>query len=669
MSAVQRAMRDDDGDVLVFLPGHRRDPAHPIGICATSLGAQPRRRASLWPDRCRGPSRMRRSRPSPTGRRRVVLATDIAETRSPSRVCGSWSTAVSLAQPRYDPATGMTRLTTVSTSRDSADQRAGRAGRTEPGVAYRLWSTVEHGTRAAHRPPEISQVDLAGLALEVAAWGASADSAPLPRSPAGASARPGDRAAHRARRARRRGHGSPHVGRRMVGLPLHPRLARMVIADSVVACPASVAALLDERDVLRGRPDELPVDLALRRPDRRRRAPRPRRSARRRPWCAPTPPTSPVGPTCRSTPGCGRRRSLPVRCCSTPIPTGSPAGDDPGSSSCARDRRLHRHRRSARPRAVRRRRRSRRAALPGADPPRRGTHRRRRRRRPRRSPRRDAVALEWDQRSRRPGRPCRAPPRCAPPRRAGAASPSQATRPPPCSLDRVRRTASPCSAGRGARWRCVRASTSSIAWSATRGQIGARTPCSPVVDEWLAPYLAGMTRRGDLERARRRHAVAVTVAVARWRRARRSGTAVTRSAHRRDRCRSTTTASGRRPGCECRTCSGSASTRRSPAGVCPIVLELLSPADRPIQVTVRSARLLVGLVGGGPQGDGRSLSEAPVAARPGHGSTASPQAGSGSRLKITRTVRCHAGTSARRRRAAARCGSSSKMRLKERPIG
>ena len=78
----------------------------------------------------------------------------------------------------------MTRLTTVSISRDSAEQRAGRAGRTEPGVAYRLWSKIEHGSRPAHRAAEIAAVDLSGLALEVAAWGTADRGAGVSRSAA-----------------------------------------------------------------------------------------------------------------------------------------------------------------------------------------------------------------------------------------------------------------------------------------------------------------------------------------------------------------------------------------------------------------------------------------------------------------------------------------------------
>ena len=100
-----------------------------------------------------------------------MLSTDIAEsslTVSGVRIVVDAGLA---RVPRHDLGSGMTRLTTISTSRASADQRAGRAGRTEPGVAYRLWSKLEHATRRAHLEAEITQVDLAGVALELAAWG------------------------------------------------------------------------------------------------------------------------------------------------------------------------------------------------------------------------------------------------------------------------------------------------------------------------------------------------------------------------------------------------------------------------------------------------------------------------------------------------------------------
>ncbi|MEP4652515.1 MAG: ATP-dependent helicase C-terminal domain-containing protein, partial [Ilumatobacter sp.] len=172
-------------------------------------------------------------------------------------------------EPRFDPRSGMTRLTTVATSRASAEQRAGRAGRTEPGAAYRLWSKLEHGTRPKHRSPEILQADLAGFALELASWGVGND----PDAPTGALTfidEPPTAALRQARELL----GDLHaldpatgtltsLGRDMLALPVHPRLARMVaLVRPALACV--IATLADERDVFRGRPDDLPVDLSLR---------------------------------------------------------------------------------------------------------------------------------------------------------------------------------------------------------------------------------------------------------------------------------------------------------------------------------------------------------------------------------------------------------------------
>ena len=195
----------------------------------------------------------------------MCLSTDIAEsslTVSGVRIVVDAGLA---RVPRHDIGSGMTRLTTVSTSRASADQRAGRAGRTEPGVAYRLWSKLEHATRRAHLEAEITQVDLAGVALELATWGTPIDELRFIDQPP-------PRALQQAHELLRRlgaldGDGRPTTtGRAMLALPLHPRLARMVVeateADTGLACV--VAAILDERDVLRGRADELPADLALR---------------------------------------------------------------------------------------------------------------------------------------------------------------------------------------------------------------------------------------------------------------------------------------------------------------------------------------------------------------------------------------------------------------------
>jgi ATP-dependent helicase HrpB len=260
--AVLRALGAEQGDVLVFLPGigeirrveqfltERVGPDVDIRLLAGALSLAEQDLALM---------------PSPIGRRRVVLSTDIAE--SSLTVSGVRIVVDSgLARvPRHDLGSGMTRLTTVSTSRASADQRAGRAGRTEPGVAYRLWSKLEHTTRRAHLEAEITQVDLAGVALELAAWG-------TPLNELRFIDPPPSRALQQAHELLRQlgaldDGGRPTLsGRAMLALPLHPRLARMVIAvadlDKSLACV--IAAILDERDVLRGRVDELSADLALR---------------------------------------------------------------------------------------------------------------------------------------------------------------------------------------------------------------------------------------------------------------------------------------------------------------------------------------------------------------------------------------------------------------------
>lgn len=263
-SAVQHALRHDEGDILVFLAG----------------AADIRRVASLLERENRignvdvrplfgalSPSEQDLAlTPSPAGRRRVVLATDIAETSLTVEGIRVVIDSGQVRSPRYDPRSGLTRLHTGVHSRASAEQRAGRAGRTEPGVAYRLWSRMEQATRRPHADPEIATVDLAGLALELAVWGTSADELrfldPPPRRPL-----------DDARRllvdlGALDEHGRvTDAGRNMSELPVHPRLARMVTAGAALgfgAIACSLAALLEERDVLRGRPDELPTDMVER---------------------------------------------------------------------------------------------------------------------------------------------------------------------------------------------------------------------------------------------------------------------------------------------------------------------------------------------------------------------------------------------------------------------
>ena len=258
-SAVERALRDETGDVLVFLPGIgeilriRERLAASVGPL---VDIRPLAGALSMEDQDLALA------PSPPGRRRVVLATDIAETSLtvdgvPVVVDSGLARA-----PRFDVGTGMTRLTTVSISRDSAEQRAGRAGRTEPGVAYRLWSKIEHGSRLAHRPAEIDTVDLSGLALELTAWGTTPDRLSFVDPPPPRAWRQGRDLLTMLGALADDGR-LTDVGRRMVSLPLHPRLARMV-AGAPMTAACVIAAIVDERDVMRGRIDEVPADLSLR---------------------------------------------------------------------------------------------------------------------------------------------------------------------------------------------------------------------------------------------------------------------------------------------------------------------------------------------------------------------------------------------------------------------
>ncbi|TFH15269.1 MAG: DEAD/DEAH box helicase, partial [Acidimicrobiales bacterium] len=183
VTAILRALREQTGDLLVFLPGIgeiRRTESQLRGVVGADVDVYPLAGALSLAEQDLALA------PSSPGRRRVVLSTDIAETSltvDGVRVVVDSGLA---REPRFDARTGMTRLTTVATSRASAEQRAGRAGRTEPGAAYRLWSKLEHGTRAKHRSPEITQADLAGFALELAAWGGGDDLRFIDEPPSGA---------------------------------------------------------------------------------------------------------------------------------------------------------------------------------------------------------------------------------------------------------------------------------------------------------------------------------------------------------------------------------------------------------------------------------------------------------------------------------------------------
>jgi ATP-dependent helicase HrpB len=259
VAAILRSLGEESGDILVFLPGIgeiRRTEAQLADVIGPGIDVYPLAGALTLAEQDDALAS------SPPGRRRVVLSTDIAETSLTVDGIRVVIDSGLAREPRFDARTGMTRLVTVANSRASAEQRAGRAGRTEEGAAYRLWSKIEHGSRAKYRSPEIMQADLAALALELAAWGGVDGLNFIDEPPAAALAQahtllqdlyavdPDDRSI------------TP-VGQMMLGLPVHPRLARMIaVEQSALACV--VATLVEERDIFRGRPDDLPADLALR---------------------------------------------------------------------------------------------------------------------------------------------------------------------------------------------------------------------------------------------------------------------------------------------------------------------------------------------------------------------------------------------------------------------
>ncbi|WP_068876755.1 MULTISPECIES: ATP-dependent helicase HrpB [unclassified Phenylobacterium] len=245
--AVERALAEETGSLLVFLPGQGeilrtaerlRERARPNVEIAPLYGALDPR------------DQDRAIEPAPPGVRKVVLATSIAETSltiQGVRVvvdCGLART------PRYDPASGLMRLATVRVSRAAADQRRGRAGRTEPGACYRLWDEAETRALPAYADPEILDADLSGLALDLARWGAkdAADLAFLDPPPAAAFAE-ARALLHRLEALDEGGVLTAHGGA-LAEFPLAPRLAHMVLkaAETDQALRAArIAALITER--------------------------------------------------------------------------------------------------------------------------------------------------------------------------------------------------------------------------------------------------------------------------------------------------------------------------------------------------------------------------------------------------------------------------------------
>ncbi|MEQ6119967.1 ATP-dependent helicase HrpB [Reichenbachiella sp. MALMAid0571] len=256
---VIKAVREQEGDTLVFLPGQgeikkceeilrkelRGFMIHPL------YGQLPQGKqfAAIMPDK--------------NGKRKIVLATSIAETSLTIEGIKIVVDSGFGRTSRFDPKSGLSRLETIQIAKDSADQRAGRAGRLSAGTCYRMWSKATNDRLAEHRTPEILEADLASLVLDMAQWGIMDVSQLtwLTPPPKGALAQASE-TLHQLD-ALENGRITEH-GKNIHKLPCHPRIAHMLLMaqeDGMLTLATDIAPLLEERDPL-GR--EAGIDINLR---------------------------------------------------------------------------------------------------------------------------------------------------------------------------------------------------------------------------------------------------------------------------------------------------------------------------------------------------------------------------------------------------------------------
>jgi len=265
-NAIKKALRENKGDILAFLPGAgeilrtqqilEEDNAE---ICVQplygDLSQQKQQEAIL---------------PHPQGKRKVVLATSIAETSLTIEGITVVIDSGFARSPRFDIQTGLTRLETIKVTKDAADQRTGRAGRLGPGTCYRLWSEGSHIHLIPNRKPEILEADLAPLMLELGQWGIQNINELLWLTP------PPIAAVSQAKELLNQlgalqNNKITTRGKEMLQMPTHPRLAHMLIeagffqkkdpTESYIALASDIASILEERDPLS---KETGADLSLR---------------------------------------------------------------------------------------------------------------------------------------------------------------------------------------------------------------------------------------------------------------------------------------------------------------------------------------------------------------------------------------------------------------------
>ena len=268
VQTVLDALNDERGSVLVFLPG-QAEIRRVNQQLADALG----QRSDIVLCPLHGELDLSAQRaaiePAPNGVRKVVLATNIAETSLTIDGVRVVIDAGLARVPRFDPGSGMTRLDTQRISRASATQRAGRAGRLEDGVCYRLWSEDQHAQLAAYGSAEILQADLAGLALQLSRWGVTPEQLIWLDVPPSASYAQAQQLLERLGALREQPvlgwTLTPH-GEAMAELPAHPRIAHLLLrghALGLAQMACDVAALLGERDILRGAGADLHSRLVL----------------------------------------------------------------------------------------------------------------------------------------------------------------------------------------------------------------------------------------------------------------------------------------------------------------------------------------------------------------------------------------------------------------------
>ncbi|MBV5338495.1 MAG: ATP-dependent helicase HrpB [Deltaproteobacteria bacterium] len=261
-AAIIRALNETEGDILAFLPGSGE-----IRACAARLAESGTLQRNIVVCQLYGdlPIAEQQKTIQAGAYRKIVLATSIAET---SLTIEGVRTVIDCGVSRrlqYDPGNGLNRLVTVRESRASAEQRAGRAGRTAPGVCYRLYTLHTLHAMVPHTPPEIGVTDLSQLLLELAAWGVTD---PLQLGWLDAPPAAAQESARRLLAELDLFDASGRItalGREVVRMPLHPRLGRLLLRSRELRCPGlgcRLAALLSERDLFRSAAGSSPPQIS-----------------------------------------------------------------------------------------------------------------------------------------------------------------------------------------------------------------------------------------------------------------------------------------------------------------------------------------------------------------------------------------------------------------------